>query len=36
MYGTEGNEHHVPFRDNLLNYQQPHLDIHLKENKPVL
>ena len=36
MYGTEKNEHHVCILDNLLDYRQLQLHIHLKENKPVL
>ena len=36
MYDTQGNEHHICSLDNLLEYQQSHLDIHLKGKKPVL
>ena len=36
MYDTKGNEHHICILDNLPDYGQPHLHIHLKVKKLVL
>lgn len=36
MYDIEKNKNHIKITDHLLNYQQTHKHIHLKEKKQEL